>query len=80
MVDDAAQVAVLAPITPAKGAPRPRGGQGQALTALIDEAAVAKRLGITPAQVKRHHLMRLACSRRGALAGMAAPRRLWLFC
>ncbi|KAF6260996.1 hypothetical protein COO60DRAFT_1459402 [Scenedesmus sp. NREL 46B-D3] len=51
VVDDAAQVAVLAPLTPAKGAPRPRRGQGQPLTAMIDEAAVANRLGITPAQV-----------------------------
>lgn len=51
VVDDAAQVAILAPITPAKGAPKPKGSQGQALTSLIDEAAVLKRLGITPAQV-----------------------------
>jgi hypothetical protein len=51
VVDDAAHVAILAPITPAKGAPKPKGSQGQALTTLIDEAAVFKRLGITPAQV-----------------------------
>ncbi|WIA08725.1 hypothetical protein OEZ85_008149 [Tetradesmus obliquus] len=51
VVNDASGVAILAPISTAKGAPRPRGSAGQALTSLIDEAAVAKRLGVRPAQV-----------------------------
>jgi hypothetical protein len=49
MVDDAGQVAVLAPVNPVKGAGR---SKGQGLTTLIDEAAVEQWLGVTPAQVK----------------------------
>ena len=66
MVNDASGVAILAPISTAKGAPRPRGSAGQALTSLIDEAAVAKRLGVRPAQV----------GRQGGRAGRAGSKAL----